>query len=600
MQESTPNKKPKNVIYVNLKATHYPLIKKCVKEMGWKVTESKVKNTLFWCDNEGGSELAANLKRYQFYNHFPGMSGIAHKVELSKAMDLMSRIIPNIYNFHPKTFILPRSASELCEYMQSIPFKSKRTFIIKPDTGCQGRGIKLVQDTSLIEEYNDSAVAQQYVEPFLIDGYKFDLRIYALVTSVAPLRLYIHNEGMARFCTEPYKKPKTSNLSDCYSHLTNFSLNKNSENFQTNDTDIAPETGSKRTMTSVFKRISEVEGADVQKLKDRIDMIIRLTLISIQPHLQATYHTTVTANDGKSRCFEILGFDILIDEHLNPWLIEVNTMPSLSTGSPFDEALKRSCVIGAMKIIDLKPSFRKRYNQAMKKYMFCSSTATQICDFNPNTETEIAKETNWRQIYPITDPKILHETQAVLDKAFEASQLAMCRETKASQIRKEHLQQQLIRENQLKTPLTDRRISASKKTGPYIKSSNSTIKVTKKTPNVQRAPLYHPLPLKTVRPASKLADIPLASRPKSTVVKRREDETTVFQNFNMLPKNPVIEAEERDRIYNIQKQINTTTYSSLFQNIKSMLKTISDTDKKPTKIKANLIQKYIDRALISK
>lgn len=592
MQESTPNKnkKPKNVVYVNLKNTHYPLIKKCVKEMGWRVTESKVKNTLFWCDNEGGSELAQSLQRYQFYNHFPGMSGIAHKVELSKAMDLMSRIIPNIYNFHPKTFILPRSASELCDYMQSIPFKSKRTFIIKPDTGCQGRGIKLVQDTALIEEYSDSAVAQQYVEPFLIDGYKFDLRIYALVTSVNPLRLYIHNEGMARFCTEPYQKPKQSNLSDCYSHLTNFSLNKNSENFRTNDTDVAPETGSKRTMTSVFKKIAEA-GGDVQKLKDRIDMILRLTLISIQPHLQATYHTTVTANDGKSRCFEILGFDILIDNQLNPWLIEVNTMPSLSTGSPFDENLKKSAVLGAMKIIDLKAAFRRRYKAAMKKYMFCSSTATQICDFNPNTESEIAKTTNWRQIYPIDDIKVLQEIQTTLDKAFEAANLAMCRETKASQARKEAI----LHTRESKTPQTDRRITARPATSTTTFKSPSVIKVTKKV-NVSRAPLYHPLPLKSTKPPSTTREA-LALRPRSQSVKKREDQTTIIQSFGSLPKNSVIELEERDRIYAIQKQIAIANNFGIFQNIRSMLKTLTDADKKPTVLKSQTIQKYIDRAL---
>lgn len=35
-------------------------------------------------------------------------------------------------------------------------------------------------------------------------------------------------------------------------------------------------------------------------------------------------------------CFEILGFDILVDEKLNPWLIEVNHTPSFTCGSPLD------------------------------------------------------------------------------------------------------------------------------------------------------------------------------------------------------------------------------------------------------------------------
>jgi tubulin polyglutamylase TTLL6/13 len=45
-----------------------------------------------------------------------------------------------------------------------------------------------------------------------------------------------------------------------------------------------------------------------------------------------------------SPCFEILGFDVLIDEKLKPWLVEVNHAPSFSTDTPLDFKIKKDVI----------------------------------------------------------------------------------------------------------------------------------------------------------------------------------------------------------------------------------------------------------------
>ena len=49
-------------------------------------------------------------------------------------------------------------------------------------------------------------------QPFILDGFKFDLRIYVLVTSCDPLRVYVYKDGLARFATVKYHDPTHGNM----------------------------------------------------------------------------------------------------------------------------------------------------------------------------------------------------------------------------------------------------------------------------------------------------------------------------------------------------------------------------------------------------
>ena len=62
----------------------------------------------------------------------------------------------------------------------------------------------------------------------------------------------------------------------------------------------------------------------------------------------------------RTNCFEILGFDILIDSDLKPWLLEVNLSPSLATDSPLDMSIKSTLLTDTFNLIGVKRFDRKK------------------------------------------------------------------------------------------------------------------------------------------------------------------------------------------------------------------------------------------------
>ena len=65
----------------------------------------------------------------------------------------------------------------------------------------------------------------------MIEGLKFDLRLYVLLAGCDPLRVYLYREGLARFATEEYTIPHSTNIENMCIHLTNYAINKDNPNF---------------------------------------------------------------------------------------------------------------------------------------------------------------------------------------------------------------------------------------------------------------------------------------------------------------------------------------------------------------------------------
>mmetsp|Transcript_6295 Transcript_6295/g.4497 ORF Transcript_6295/g.4497 Transcript_6295/m.4497 type:complete len:123 (+) Transcript_6295:422-790(+) len=106
---------------------------------------------------------------------------------------------------------------------------------------------------------NKPFICQRYLDkPLLLDGYKFDLRVYVLVVGHENMQAFVCDEGLARFCTAKYEAPNKTNYKKSYMHLTNYSINKMSEDYvqaTSGGQDLRDEDASKRTLSSLFETL---------------------------------------------------------------------------------------------------------------------------------------------------------------------------------------------------------------------------------------------------------------------------------------------------------------------------------------------------------
>jgi tubulin--tyrosine ligase like protein 10 len=168
-------------------------------------------------------------------------------------------------------------------------------------------------------------VVQKYIEnPLLIDGRKFDIRAYMIVVCMKPY-LVLYQPGYVRMSLNTYT---TENFAkDKITHLTNNSVQKNHPDYKNlKEKSIISIDSLVENIIAMGKIQSKEEyGVKVDK---KIQEIMSLIFTVIKDKL-----------DRKFGCFELFGFDFLLDDNLNPYLIEINTNPAIYTDTQVQKDL---------------------------------------------------------------------------------------------------------------------------------------------------------------------------------------------------------------------------------------------------------------------
>lgn len=238
---------------------------------------------------------------------------------------------------------------------------------------------------------DEQVIVSKYIaDPLCIDGHKCDVRLYVAVTSFDPLIIFLYEEGLVRLATVKYDKTAENLWNPCM-HLCNYSINKyHSDYIKATETD--EDVGHKWTFSALLRHLKS-QGTDTRELMLNIeDVIIKSIFACSQSIISACRMFVPNSNN----CFELYGFDILIDNALKPWLLEVNLSPSLGIDTPLDAKVKSALLTDLLTLVGVPAlSPLSRVANESKWNRFKTSTGRKnLTDLSSGGNTTTTKHRN--------------------------------------------------------------------------------------------------------------------------------------------------------------------------------------------------------------
>jgi tubulin polyglutamylase TTLL5 len=295
---------------------------------------------LYWSYGPPNIDFS-KLFSFQKVNHLINNRVIHRKDMLHKHIMRVRKLnkkCNEIFNVMPLTYLLSKEYVNFVEEFHRIKDTDDyNIWIVKPVGKSRGKGIFLIDNISDVP-LNDTFLVQKYLSsPLLLDeGYKFDMRIYCLVTSVNPLEMFLYKDGFARVSNELY----SLDISNIKVHLTNAAIQNKKAKKSNNYEKIYG--GSKISLDMLRSKLRRQYGIDFDTLIwPQVKDIIVKVFICCQNDIPYCPST-----------FEMFGFDVIIDSNFKCWLLEINSSPSLERSNVLDDEVKLPLVKDIIKIVE--------------------------------------------------------------------------------------------------------------------------------------------------------------------------------------------------------------------------------------------------------
>jgi tubulin monoglycylase TTLL15 len=269
----------------------------------------------FHKSKESAAIAPDTIRPVQLVNHFPGAT-FTVKADLVKFYP---------FDFIPAAFLYPMEAAKWKDYVRDTPGADSYIWVRK---NTDHRGVVVTDHKEARHFIKENPKAEIFVQrfvnpPHLIEGHKWDIGVYVLITSLEPLRIYYFHDMLLRFCKDPFPATLTAAIVDTYVIAGDYMSPWDFHKFQKYR---GTSKNVKQWMDRYFTQMGPELGWTRHLERHTTSAIRQVVLHDMDDLLKGVRKWP----GGQSHFFELFRFDFVFDDKLNPFLMEVNMSPNLS------------------------------------------------------------------------------------------------------------------------------------------------------------------------------------------------------------------------------------------------------------------------------
>ena len=314
------------------------------------------KHNLFFCQMTHNSLAKKSnnnydLNKYQKVFRYLNGYNAFYKNTLYELYMEMKKLFPDDFDYMPETFNYPEQKNLIFNKFENYKLNSNDLWMVKPSKLCAGVGISIFHSLRNIT-LKDFVLTKYITNLHLINRKKYDLRLYILISGLKPLRIYFYKEGLVRIAAEKFSLNENS-FTNKFIHLTGININIKNKNFiSPNNTKDENANVWNILMYQKFLRKYNINWADIrEKIKD---LIIK-SIISVYKKINEKIERE---NVNDQSFYNLLGFDILMTDKLNPQLLEINADPFMRYRFDLEKKDKINIFIDTLNLIGIVPYSR--------------------------------------------------------------------------------------------------------------------------------------------------------------------------------------------------------------------------------------------------